>query len=131
MPSRVRLVVLMMAAVLAMAACTTNGNDNNDDGTRLAFGLHEMTDGTVVGLGVLEWVELEGGFYALTGAPEHGGNIAVIANPEQFEAELRALKGATVQVTGTLFEGASTRMAGPEIIIDSIEEITDTPGPAD
>lgn len=123
-----RLVMVMLAAMLTLAACATTDHDNAD-ATRLAFGLHELTDGTVVGVGVLERVELEGGFYALTGDPEGGGNIAVIANPDEFETQLAGLVGATVQVAGTLADGPSTRMAGPEVVIDSIEELTDTVGP--
>lgn len=131
MVSRIRIVVIV-AAALTLLACTTSTDGTNTDGsTRLAFGLHSMEDGTVVALGHLERIELEGGFYALTGAPEGGGNIAVIANPDHFKSELAGLVGATVEVHGTLSEGASIRMAGPEVMIDSVREITDTPGPAD
>ena len=129
MGARVRLVMLMAAVVMALAACTA-GVDS-PSGTRVANGLHEMGDGTVVGVGVLERVELEGGYYALTGSPEGGGTFAVIANPDEFASELEALIGATVQVTGTRFEGVSTRMAGPEILIHSIEEVSGSPGPAE
>lgn len=138
MPAWTRRVVLLVGTILlALAACTAGGNDSPTDGTgsdgstRLAFGLHEQEDGTVVALGVLEWVDLEGGFYALTGAPEGGGTIAVIANPDDFRDELEALVGGAVEVHGTVVEGASIRMAGPEVEIDRIAEITDTPGPAE
>jgi len=100
-------------------------------GLRLANGLYDQEDGTVIALGTLEWIELEGGFYALTGSPEGDGNIAVIANADDFADELDALLGKTVSVTGTRFDGASIRMAGPEVVITSVEEISDTPGAAE
>lgn len=100
-------------------------------GMRLANGWYDQADGTVLALGTLEWVELEGGFYALTGSPEGEGNVAVIANADEFADELEALAGKTVQITGTRFDGASIRMAGPEIVIETIEEISDTPGAAE
>jgi hypothetical protein len=34
-------------------------------------------------------------------------------------------------VTGTKLDGTSIRMAGPEIEMTSVEEISDTPGPAE
>jgi len=126
---RAGLVAFMLAMVMALVGCT--GGSDPTSGTRLANGLHDLSDGTVVGLGVLEWSDLEGGFYVLTGSPDGGGTIAVIANPDDFADDLQALVGATVQVTGMRAEGASSRMGGPEVVIDSIAEVTDTPGPAE
>lgn len=98
---------------------------------RPANGLYDQGDGTVMVLGVLEWVDLEGGFYAITGSPEGDENIAVIANADEFADELEALRGSTVLINGTQSDGASIRMAGPEVVIKSIEAITDTPGAAE
>ena len=141
MKTRIPLVLLLiMVLALALAACAAEPSADSGDATppegdaaglRLANGLYDQPDGTVLALGTLEWVDLEGGFYAITGNPEGEGNIAVIANADEFTSELEALVGKTVQVTGTRFEGASIRMAGPEIVITSIEEISDTPGAAE
>lgn len=98
--------------------------DGIDTGTRPANGLYDQGDGTVIALGTLEWVDLEGGFYALTGSPEGEGNIAVIANAGEFADQLEALTGSDVIVTGTVVEGVSIRMAGPEVAIDSIGDIS-------
>ncbi|MBN2247996.1 MAG: hypothetical protein JW733_04790 [Coriobacteriia bacterium] len=98
------------------------GSDVPSD-TRPANGLYDQGDGTVIALGTLEWIDLEGGFYALTGAPGVEGNIAVIQNADEFADELEALKGSDVIVTGALFDGASIRMAGPEVVITSIDGI--------
>lgn len=142
MKTRIPLVLLLiMVLALAVGACAAEPTADNNDvtppadgaagGLRLANGLYDQEDGTVIALGTLEWIDLEGGFYALTGSPEGDGDIAVIANADEFASELEALVGKTVQVTGTRFEGASIRMAGPEIVITSIEEISDTPGAAE
>lgn len=107
--------------------------DDPAAGLRLAPGLYDLKDGTVQALGTLEWQDLEGGFWALTGSMESEGNgiIAVLNNGAELDAELRPLEGKTVMVTGTRFEGASIRMAGPEVIVESFEEISDTPGAAE
>ena len=104
-------------------------------GSRLAPGLYDLEDGTVQALGVLEYRDLEGGLWAIIGGAEADGNIgdvvAVVANPDSFTAELTSLSGKTVAVTGTRFTGTTIRMAGPEIVVDTIEEVSDTPGPAE
>lgn len=138
---KTRIPLLLLALVLALTVTACAAESATDDvstppaedpaGLRLANGWYDQADGTVLALGTLEWIDLEGGFYALTGSPEGDGNIAVIANADEFASELEALVGKTVQVTGTAFEGASIRMAGPEIVITSVEEISDTPGAAE
>jgi len=104
-------------------------------GSRLAPGLYDLEDGTAQALGTLEYRDLEGGLWALVGGTEAEGNlgevVAVVANPDEFADQLQALKGKTVLVTGTRSDGASIRMAGPEIIVTAIEEISDTPGAAE
>ena len=122
MKTRIPLVFLAILLALTLGACAaeTPVTDEGaappaDDSTglRLANGLYDQEDGTVLALGTLEWIDLEGGFYAITGSPEGDGNIAVIANASDFTDELEALLGKTVSVTGTRFDGVSVRMAGP------------------
>ncbi|MDZ4169003.1 MAG: hypothetical protein U1E26_05055 [Coriobacteriia bacterium] len=103
-------------------------------GSRLALGLYELEDGTAQALGTLEWVDLEGGFWAIKGGTEAEGNVgatvAVLANGPAFEQELKPLEGKTVMIVGTLLDGASIRMAGPEIEMTEVTEVSDTIDPA-
>lgn len=99
-------------------------------GLRLAPGLYDQADGTVLAIGTLAYRDLEGGFWAVLDGTKPAGDaneiVAVIANGEAFSAELEALEGRTADVTGRRLEGASIRMAGPEIEMTGIEEISDT-----
>lgn len=140
------LALALMIALAAVSGCVSDQTDTDVDepgseapsddgasGLRLANGLYDLEDGRVQAIGTLEWIDLEGGFYAVTGRPEGEGegNIAVIANAAGFEDELERLEGKTVSIIGRRVEGASIRMAGPEIEIETIEEISDTPGIAE
>lgn len=104
-------------------------------GLRLAPGLYDLENGKVQAVGTLEYSDIEGGFWAVIGGTESEGNVgetvAVIANGDDFEAELAPLKDKQVTVTGERLHGASIRMAGPEIAMESIEEMSDTPGIAE
>jgi hypothetical protein len=104
-------------------------------GSRLAPGLYDLEGGVVQALGTLEYVDIEGGFWAIIGGTEADGNFgetaAVISNGDELESTLRPLEGRTVLATGTRFDGASIRMAGPEIVVTEIVEISDTPGAAE
>lgn len=128
---------LMLVIALALTACAKSPAepDGGATGSRLAPGLYDIDGGKVQALGTLEWKDLEGGFWAIVGGTESEGNlgtvVAVIANGPDFADQLEGLEGRTVIATGTRLDGASIRMAGPEIEIDSISEVTDTPGAAD
>ncbi len=104
-------------------------------GARLAPGLYDLEDGVAQALGTLYYSDLEGGFWTIVGDTQAEGNegavIAVIANGAAFESQLAPLEGKTVLVEGKRLEGASIRMAGPEIEITSVEAINDMQGPAE
>ena len=151
MITRILTLILAVALVGALAACaspdaepgtgdTDTGElpaDENPDvgapgdpalGLRLANGIYDMEDGTVQVLGTLEYRDLEGGMYVIIGAPEDPeGVIAVVNNPDAFADELVRFEGLTVSITGTRFDGVSIRMAGPEVVVETIAEISDTP----
>lgn len=144
------IVTLLTLLLLSAAGCAqsepptspTSGEESGAESPtsptselRLAPGLHELEDGGVQALGTLEWRDLEGGFWVIVGGTEADGNVgeavAVIANSPEFQDELKPLEGKQVLVTGKKLEGASVRMAGPEIEIESVQEISDTPGIAE
>ena len=103
-------------------------------GSRLAPGLYDLEDGTVQAVGTVEFRDLEGGFWAVIGGTEAEGDagktIAVIANGADYAQQLEDLKGLSVIVTGTRLEGASIRMAGPEIKATSVVAASEA-GPAE
>jgi hypothetical protein len=150
MNARTRILLLGLTLALALTAvgCAAPADEPEptqpdaeapvtDDaaGLRLAPGLYDMADGTVQALGILEWRDLEGGFWAIlstTGAdPAEGTVVAVIPPGSDLDETYKSLEGKMVTVTGTRLEGASIRMAGPEIEVTAIEEISDTPGIAE
>jgi hypothetical protein len=152
MGSKILLVVVALATSVVLTACTsapksttpaqpnetppaTTESSSPAAGSRLAPGLYELADGSAQAIGVLEYRDLEGGMWVLVGGTEAEGNpgqvVAVIANPSGFERELEQLKGQLVAATGTKADGASTRMAGPEIQIKTIEGIKDSGGAAE
>ncbi len=87
-------------------------------------GLYDGPRDTSRAVGVLDYVDLEGGFWAVTGVAATDAAesmiVAVIANAGPVESELASLRGHYVEVTGELSDEATIRMAGPEIIADEI-----------
>jgi len=143
-----RTLALLLAIALAavLAGCAASEPDvstpeqpvdqpGDAAGIRLAPGLYDQEDGTVLATGVLEYRDLEGGFWAIIDTTDAAGPdgkvVAVIANGADFAEELESLKGKGVDVMGKRAEGASVRMAGPEIEMTSIEAIDETPGIAE
>lgn len=154
MKARIFSAVGLIVLSLALVACSqpaqrtpdatppdqgiTDGEPTPGDGAaglRLAPGYYELEDGTAQALGTLEYRDLEGGLWAvIDDTQQEGGEgkiAAVINNPDEFTEKLEKYKGKQVLVTGTPFDGASIRMAGPEIVVDEIEELSDTPGIAE
>jgi hypothetical protein len=105
-------------------------------GMKLAPGLYDLEDGTVQAVGTVEYRDLDGGFWAVIDGTEAEGDVgkvvAVLANGDEYAQQLRGLEGLSVIIDGTRLEGASTRMAGPEITATSVVAASDTPpGPAE
>ena len=104
-------------------------------GTKMAPGLFDLEDGTTQAVGTVEYRDLEGGFWAVIGGTEAEGDVgkvvAVIANGDDYAQQLKELEGLSVIVMGTRLEGASTRMAGPEITATSVVAASDAAGPAE
>ena len=103
--------------------------------TKMAPGLYDLEDGTVQAVGTVEYRDLEGGFWAVIGGTEAEGDVgkvvAVVANGDDYAQQLKELQGLSVIVFGTRLDGASTRMAGPEITATSVVATSDAAGPAE
>ena len=143
MRSRWVVVIALIASVAVLGACTSGPSADipsspdatqappaaggSAAGSQLAVGLHETADGKVVAIGKLEWRDLEGGFWVVTGGTEAEGNlgetVAVIANGDSLKSQLEPLKGKQVSVVGKRLDGASIRMAGPEVEAEKVEEV--------
>lgn len=103
-------------------------------GTKLAPGLYDLEDGSVVAVGIVEHRDLEGGFWAVIGGTEAEGDagkvVAVIANGDEFAPVFQANKGLSFEVYGARAGDASIRMAGPEIAARRVVLAADA-GPAE
>lgn len=122
-------VAVLLIGVVTLAGCGGNESPtvtSPPSGTTRIDppGLYAVNNGTSRAVGILDYVDLEGGFWAVTGVASSEGAastvIAVIANTDAIESELTALRGHYVEVTGRVSDGASTRMAGPEMIADDV-----------
>ena len=93
-------------------------------GTKMAPGLYDLEDGTVVAVGTVEYQDLEGGFWAVIGGTQAEGDagkiVAVIANGDEFADQFKADQGLSFEVYGERAGDASIRMAGPEITATSV-----------
>lgn len=138
--------VLALALVFSLTACSqseeppvggVDGGENPAAGTSPAPpegaepGVTELGDDRISVQGWLAYVDLEGGFYAIQDGPPsdtpevevQNNNVMVIGDAGTYEGELDSLLGVYVIATGERLDGASIRMAGPEMSLDSIEEM--------
>lgn len=137
--------LVLLAAVAAAAACSGAGDAASPAppappetgspaapsppadpaaGTRLAPGLYDLEDGTVVAVGTVEHRDLEGGFWVVVDGTEAQGNagevVAVLTNGEEFAEQFRADQGLSFEVYGERAGEVSVRMAGPEVTAKSV-----------
>ncbi len=110
---------------------TTPSGPGPRTGTLARPGLYAVDSGRTHALGVLAYRDLEGGFWAVVdampGQPTDTANvIAVLVGADKLGVDLQALQGRYVSADGTLADGASSRMAGPELAVDTLKEVTDT-----
>jgi hypothetical protein len=135
-------IALVMAVALALVTAGCGEADTSPqepaDGDSLGQlappGLYELEGGRTQALGVLAQRDLEGGFWAVVSAypgetADEAEVVAVIANAEQLDVDLGALEGSFVKAEGQLLDGASIRMAGPELEADKLERVDDVAVP--
>lgn len=123
--------VLLVAAVLVMpvGGCSADaGQDESVGGASgvPAPGAEQLRGGRVRAVGTLVYENLEGGFWALKAAEPgsvsaDSATVMVLVNGDDVGAS--SLEGQYVVAEGTPLEGASIRMAGPEMNVDSLEAI--------
>jgi len=81
-------------------------------------------------VGYLSRSDLEGGFWAVYDAPPSASSVvqpkilAVLLPGSVDEPGIAALNGRYVWAAGRVSGGVSTRMAGPEILVDGIDVAT-------
>ncbi len=138
MIKRIGTALLVLALAVSLAACAAEKPSQDSGGSppatgqpaggaagsQLAAGLYELEDGTVQAVGTLDYRDLEGGTWVILGGSEATGDagktVAVIANADELGSKLDELKGSRVIATGEKLDGASIRMAGPEIKVTTI-----------
>lgn len=96
-----------------------------------APGLQRPAAGPAVAFGWVVREDLEGGFWALEDRPPTSSvsrpKVVVVLLPGAVtEAGIARLAGSYARATGTVTGGVSTRMAGPEMKVDSISAAQDT-----
>ena len=147
MIARIGTALLVAALAFSLVACTAEkpAQDSGKTpsvsqppggaaGTQPAPGLYELADGTSQAIGTLDFQDLEGGTWAILGGSEATGDagktLVVIANAGDLGSKLEALKGSQVVATGKMLDGASIRMAGPEMEVATIDKAAVSVDPA-
>jgi hypothetical protein len=122
------------AAATSTPAPTGGSPAGQAAGSKMAPGLYDLEDGTVVAVGTVEHRDLEGGFWAVVDGSQSAGSegdvVAVIINGARYARQFSENEGLTFEVYGTRSGEASARMAGPEIVADRVVLAAEG-GPAD
>ena len=138
------LILLILTALLVVILVGCGSSDSTrlpssttlrDPGASLGMlappGLYDLEGGRTQALGVLVYRDIEGGFWAVVDAlPDQSTDdamtLAVLTGADGLGVDLQGLQGSLVTAEGTLRDGVSTRMAGPELAVDTLKEATDT-----
>jgi hypothetical protein len=124
---------VLVAAVLIGACVSSAGTSIGAPATSalpasrtVAPGITEWADGTVEVTGYVQWMELEGGFWALVDRAAHVDGsrqpkvVAVLLPGPVSETTISTFNGSYVVARGRMQGGASIRMAGPEVVVDKL-----------
>ena len=118
-------VVLLTLVGLTIAGCSA-GPPTAPGGPAYTTG----AAGSAQVVGYLSRSDLEGGFWAVYDRPLSASSVvqpkvlAVLLPGSVDEGGIAALNGKYVWVSGRASGGVSTRMAGPEILVDGIDVAT-------
>jgi hypothetical protein len=119
------LVILLTLLGMALAGC-----DAGPPSGPVKAGYSTGSFGSAEVVGYLSRSDLEGGFWAVYDIPGSPSSVqqprilAVLLAGSVDEGGIAALEGRYVWATGRVSGGASTRMAGPEILVDGIDVAT-------
>jgi hypothetical protein len=130
------LLAALSLLALTLSACATPGSEpqpapappppgSSGKVGGLVVGIEDLGGGRVVASGWVDYVDLESGFWAvMSAAPTQSAVqpevVAVLLPGEVTTADLENVKGTFVGAEGVLQEGASIRMAGPEVVVDAL-----------
>ncbi len=136
MPTRAKTAAMVLLVSVALGACAVPSSPiqpvptpggAGGGGLVPRPGLDKRADGTAVARGWVVHSDLEGGFWTLVDAApdaDASGKVVVVLLPGKVtEAEIAALDGSYASATGRMKTGASIRMSGPEMTVETIEKL--------
>jgi len=120
--------VAALAILLAVGGTTLVGCDAGPPTGPVKAGYKAGSLGSAEVVGYLSRSDLEGGSWVVYSLPTTSSvappNVLAVLLPGSVdEGGIAALDGRYVWAAGRVSGGASTRMAGPEILVDSIDVV--------
>jgi hypothetical protein len=120
--------VAALAILLAVGGTTLVGCDAGPPTGPVKAGYKAGSLGSAEVVGYLSRSDLEGGFWVVYSSPTTSSVappqvLAVLLPGSVDEGGIAALDGRYVWAAGRVSGGASTRMAGPEILVDGIDVV--------
>ena len=120
--------VAALAILLAVGGTTLVGCDAGPPTGPVKAGYKTGSLGSAEVVGYLSRSDLEGGSWVVYSLPTTSSvappNVLAVLLPGSVdEGGIAALDGRYVWAAGRVSGGASTRMAGPEILVDSIDVV--------
>lgn len=118
------LIVVALVAGCAAPSGSSPAPVPGSSAARPAAGMTDLGGGRAAAYGWLTEVDLEGGTWEVVSQPPTssvaGGVVAVLVPGTVTTAQLGKARGVFVGAEGVLQEGVSIRMAGPEIVVDTL-----------
>ena len=118
----------ILAILLAVGGTTLAGCEAGPPTGPVKAGYKAGSLGSAEVVGYLSRSDLEGGFWVVYSSPTTSSVVppqvlAVLLPGSVDEGGIAALDGRYVWAAGRVSGGASTRMAGPEILVDGIDVV--------
>ena len=118
----------ILAILLAVGGTTLAGCEAGPPTGPVKAGYKAGSLGSAEVVGYLSRSDLEGGFWVVYSSPTTSSVVppkvlAVLLPGSVDEGGIAALDGRYVWAAGRVSGGASTRMAGPEILVDGIDAV--------